>query len=69
MSILIKGLKMPENGTYLDLVITADGKVCCYDHEGVSVAEAVELPDYPMEGEIDKWWERNETINAARNKE
>ena len=46
MSILIKGVNMPQNETYLDLVITADGNVCCYDHEGVGVAKAVELPDH-----------------------
>ena len=46
MSILIKDIHLPQNDTYLDLVITADGKVCCYDHEGVCVAKAVELPDH-----------------------
>ena len=46
MSVLIKGIYLPQNETYLDLVITADGNVCCYDHEGVSVAKAVELPDH-----------------------
>ena len=46
MSILIKGVYLPQNEAYLDLVITADGNVCCYDHEGVSVAKAVELPDH-----------------------
>ncbi len=46
MSVLIKGIYLPQNETYLDLVITADGNVCCFDHEGVSVAKAVELPDH-----------------------
>lgn len=46
MSLLIKDIYLPQNETYLDLVITADGNVCCYDHEGVSVAKAVELPDH-----------------------
>ena len=44
MSILIKGVSLPRENEYLDLVITRDGKVCCYDAEGVSVAEAVEVP-------------------------
>ena len=37
---------MPQNETYLDLVITADGNVCCYDNEGVGVAKAFALPDH-----------------------
>ena len=44
MSILIKGLKMPEDGEFLDLVITADGVVRAYDQEDEKIAEAVELP-------------------------
>ena len=46
MSILIKGLKMPEDGEFLDLVITADGVVRAYDKEDEKIAEAVELPDH-----------------------
>ena len=46
MSILIKGLKMPEDGEFLDLVITADGVVRAYDQEDEKIAEAVELPDH-----------------------
>ena len=44
MSILIKGVSLPRENEYLDLVITRDGKVYCYDAEWVSVAEAVEVP-------------------------
>ena len=46
MSILIKGVSLPRENEYLDLVITRDGKVCCYDAEGVSVAEAVEVEGF-----------------------
>lgn len=48
MGILIKGVSLPRENEYLDLVITRDGKVCCYDAEGVSVAEAVEVPDHAV---------------------
>lgn len=44
MSILIKELKMPEDGEFLDLVITADGVVRAYDQEDKKITEAVELP-------------------------
>ena len=47
MSILIKGIEMPKEGWYLDLVITSDGVVRFYgDEEEVQIAEAVELPDH-----------------------
>lgn len=47
MSILIKGLDMPKDYWYLDLVITSDGVVRFYgDEEEVQIAEAVELPDH-----------------------
>lgn len=45
MSILIKGLSLPKDGTYLDLVITEDGVVRCYGAEDEIAAEAVEFPD------------------------
>ena len=47
MSILIKGLDMPKEGWYLDLIITSDGYVSFYDDDDdVKIAEAVELPDH-----------------------
>lgn len=46
MSILIKGISMPKDGEFIDLVITAEGKVACYDAEDRKIAEAVELPDH-----------------------
>ena len=46
MSILIKGISMPKDGEFIDLVITADGNVFCYDAEDRKIAEAVELPDH-----------------------
>ena len=45
MSILIKGLNLPKDGMYLDLVITEDGAVRCYDAEDEIAAEAVEVPE------------------------
>lgn len=48
MSILIKELKMPEDGEFLDLVITADGVVRAYDQEDKKIADAVEVPDYAL---------------------
>lgn len=48
MSILIKELKMPKGGEFLDLVITADGVVRAYDQEDEKIAEAVEAPDYAL---------------------
>ena len=48
MSILIKGLKMPKEYEFIDLVITGDGVVREY-YEGkvdIEVAKAVELPDH-----------------------
>jgi hypothetical protein len=44
MSILIKGINLPKDGMYLDLVITEDGLVRCYDAEDEIAAVAVELP-------------------------
>lgn len=46
MGIYIKGIDMPRDCEYLDLVITRDGNVCCYDAEGVSVAKAIPVPDH-----------------------
>lgn len=46
MSVLIKGMEMPKDGEFLDLVITADGIVRAYDQEDEKIAEAVELPDH-----------------------
>lgn len=46
MGIYIKGIDMPRDCEYLDLVITSDGNVCCYDAEGVSVAKAIPVPDH-----------------------
>lgn len=46
MSILIKDISMPKDGEFLDLVITANGNVFCYDAEDRKIAEAVELPDH-----------------------
>lgn len=46
MSILIKGIDLPKDFWYLDLVITADGVVRCYGDEDEQIAEAVELPDH-----------------------
>ena len=48
MSILIKGISMPKDGEFLDLVINADGKVACYDAEDRKIADAVEVPDYAL---------------------
>lgn len=45
MSVLIKGLNLPKDGTYLDLVITEDGVVRCYGAEDEIAAEAIELPE------------------------
>lgn len=58
MSILIKGLKMPNDGEFLDLVITADGIVRAYDQENEKIAEAVELPDHGDLIDRDKQIER-----------
>lgn len=45
--ILIKGIDLPKNGCYLDLVITDDGVVRYYgDKEEMQIAKAVELPDH-----------------------
>lgn len=46
MGVYIKGIDMPRDCEYLDLVITSDGNVCCYDAEGVSVAKAIPVPDH-----------------------
>ena len=48
MSILIKGLKMPKEYEFIDLVITGDGVVREYYESKVDIeiAEAVELPDH-----------------------
>lgn len=46
MSILIKGIDLPKDYWYLDLVITADGVVRYYGDEDVQIAKAVELPDH-----------------------
>lgn len=46
MSILIKGIDLPKDYWYLDLVITADGVVRCYGDEDEQIAEAIELPDH-----------------------
>ena len=46
MSILIKELRMPEYGEFLDLVITSDGVVRAYDQEDKKITEAVELSDH-----------------------
>ena len=70
MSILIKGLKMPEDGEFLDLVITADGVVRAYDQEDKKIAEAVEIPDHGdlidrdvLLSKVQKWyWEALETV-------
>lgn len=39
---------MPEDGEFLDLVITADGVVRAYDQEDKKIADAVEVPDYAL---------------------
>ena len=44
--VYIEGIDMPRDCEYLDLVITRDGNVCCYDAEGVSVAKAIPVPDH-----------------------
>ena len=41
--VFISGIELPKECEYLDLVITQDGEVYCYDHEGVSVAKAVNV--------------------------
>ena len=41
--LFISGIELPKECEYLDLVITKDGEVYCYDHEGVSVAKAVNV--------------------------
>ena len=41
--VYIEGIDMPRDCEHLDLVITQDGEVYCYDHEGVSVAKAVNV--------------------------
>lgn len=48
MSILIKGLKMPKEYEFIDIIITGDGVVREYytDKVDIEVAEAVELPDH-----------------------
>lgn len=47
MSILIKGIDLPKEGWYLDLVITDDGVVRYYgDEDDMQIAKAVELPDH-----------------------
>lgn len=38
--LFISGIELPKECEYLDLVITQDGEVYCYDHEDVSVAKA-----------------------------
>lgn len=45
MSILIKGMKMPEKGKYIDIIIFDSGKVVYYE-DGQEFGEAVELPDH-----------------------
>ena len=81
MSILIKGVKMPKEGCK-DCRIVKRGKVfdiCPFLKREVNGnverggkpydCPIVELPDHPADGEIDKWWERSETVNAERSEE
>ena len=55
MSILIKGINLPKDGMYLDLVITEDGLVRCYDAEDEIAAVAVELPGADEIAEDMRW--------------
>lgn len=64
MSILIKELKMPKDGEFLDLVITADGVVRAYDQEDEKIAEAVELLDHGALLDKDALYERIEEREA-----
>lgn len=41
--LFIRGIELPKECEYLDIVITQGGEVYCYDHEGVSVAKAVNV--------------------------
>lgn len=45
MSILIKGLGMPNNGTCIEIVIFGDGTVEYYDDDK-KIGEATELPSH-----------------------
>lgn len=66
MSILIKGLKMPKEYEFIDLVITGDGVVREYytDKVDIAVAEAVELPDHGDLIDKDALYERTEEWEA-----
>ena len=77
MSVLIKGMKMPTS--CLNGGCPLDGFACqLWEDKYWSRVESpekmrhkncplIELPD--AESEIDKWWERNETVNAERSEE
>ena len=79
MSVLIKGMKMPKEGCK-DCLLVKRGQVfdiCPFLKREVNGnverggkphdCPLVELPD--EESEIDKWWERSETVNAERSEE
>ena len=51
----ISGIELPKECEYLDLVITKDGEVYCYDHEDVSVAKAVPVPAPTIEPKQGSW--------------
>lgn len=71
MSVLIKGMKMPQKCSeclLAKLSPTGESLICNpmlfrvpWD-ERPSDCPLIELPD--EEGERDKWWERNETVNV-----
>jgi hypothetical protein len=76
MSILIKGMKMPkacyecrmyEADIYYCGAAERDIDIPSSDEGRCSFCPLIELPD--AESEIDKWWERSETVNAERNEE
>lgn len=74
MGVYIKGLQMPKD---CEACPFWEGLVngCPITHyftirrKGVDRPEwcpLIPVPDHPADGEIDKWWERNETVNAER---
>ena len=69
MSVLIKGMKMPISCARCEI---SRGEMCPIIWRSVdrwsdtrsADCPLIELPD--TESEIDKWWERSETVNAER---
>ena len=73
MGVYIKGLKMPDccwncpciDGEYGQCNISR--KTIRINNGRLADCPLIELPD--TESEIDKWWERSETVNAERSED